>query len=158
LHREEHNTDTRANAQIDCLWHSSARLKLSASGIENGVDIDFQNRRRGLVAPFVGGHCMRTAKDKVNRRNVARRAAWAIGAVTRRIRRAKDGDGGRSKSDGQMQWAGVTTDDAGRIAEKSHELSEGPIVSDGVSLATRRFDRGGEVLFTRAIVQYATQS
>src|SRR5207247_11426689 len=89
---------------------------------------------------------------------VARRAAWAVGAVTRRIRRAKDGDGGRSKSDGQMQWAGVTTDDAGRIAEKSHELSEGPIVSDGVSLATRRFDRGGEVLFTRAIVQYATQS
>src|SRR5437763_16436922 len=57
-----------------------------------------------------------------------------------------------------MQWAGVTPDDAGRIAEKSHELSEGPIVSDGVSLATRRFDRGGEVLFTRAIVQYATQS
>src|SRR5258708_25582570 len=57
-----------------------------------------------------------------------------------------------------MQRPRITTDDADRIAQKSHELIERTIVCDGVSFTTGQFDRRDQTIFTGAIIQNATQS
>src|SRR6266581_105318 len=57
-----------------------------------------------------------------------------------------------------MQRPGITSDDADRVAQKSHELAECTIVSDGVGCPTGGFDHGDYTFFTGAIIQNATQS
>jgi len=99
-------------------------LNLPANGVENCVDVNFQNGRSCLVASLVGCDHVRTAQDDVDGRSVARAVTHAIRTVSRRIRGTKNGDGRRSKSDSQMQRPRVTADDADRVAQKRHELIE----------------------------------
>src|SRR5882762_5212500 len=113
-----------ASERKKCRPRSSADLNLPTNGVENCVDANFQNGRSSLVGSFVGGDGMRIAQNDINGRSVARGVALSIGTVSRRVCWTKDGDGRRSKSHGQMQRPGITTDDADRIAQKSHELIE----------------------------------
>jgi hypothetical protein len=96
-----------------------------------------------LIVPRVCGHRVFGAKNDVMA------PVWAI---PRRIRRTKKSDSRRAECDGKMQRTGIAADDAARVAQKSHELAERTIVSDGVSIPTGRFDGSKQILFTGAII------
>src|SRR5712691_9712445 len=125
-----------ASIRKNCRRRSSASLYLPSDGVENGFEVNFQNGGIGLVTSIIGGHGVRTAQNNVHGSSAVRACAHAVGTVSRRIRWAKNGDGRRSKRDSQMQRSSITTDDAGRVAQKSHELAERAIVSDGLGFPT----------------------
>src|SRR5260370_29113862 len=79
------NRGVHASERKNFRPHSPANLDLAANGVENRVDINFENGRSDFIASFIGGHRVRTAKNNVEGRSVARAVARAIGAVPRRI-------------------------------------------------------------------------
>ncbi len=122
--------------------------KALLNGVEDLLDGNFEERRRGLRIAIVGGGRGGIAQDEGLRR---------IGPIAGGIGGAEDGHRLGAEGDGEMERAGVSTDDALRPFEQGHELSEFAVIGNGSRVAAGGFDRGGEFFFPRTVINHTAK-
>jgi hypothetical protein len=76
----------------------------------------------------MGRDAIASANDNIFIRGCISWHSPGVGAVTRWVRGAEQSDGWRSKSDREMKRTRVATDDAQRIAQKSHQWTKFTVI------------------------------
>jgi len=95
-------------------------LDLPANRIENSGNFELEQGRIGSIASLVRSHRMRTAYNDVFC-GTGTQAVWTIASW---IGGTKEHHNRRAESGSKMQGSGVTANDAGRVAQKTHQVAE----------------------------------
>ena len=83
------------------------------------------------------------------------RAIWAVAC---RIGGTEESNGRNAKCDREMKRASIAADDAGCVAQESHQWSKRTIVKHRISVATAFADGESKIVLTGTEIHHATQA